>query len=134
MSLAEHIDFEVRESPINGKGIFAKRLIKSGEIVFVWHPKTLTKEESSKLSKTELKHYTYPDGDKILWMQPPERYINHSCDANTVVIGKSDVASRDIRAGDEITSDYIDIETEDLFVAVELRSAGAGVELSNAAN
>lgn len=45
-------------------------------------------------------------------MQPPERYINHSCYANTVVVGQSDVASRDIPPNTEITSDYIDIETE----------------------
>jgi SET domain-containing protein len=36
----------------------------------------------------------------------------HSCDANTHVVGKSDVALRDIAIGDEITSDYIDLETE----------------------
>lgn len=57
---------------------------------------------------------TYPDGYKILWMQPPERYMNHSCEANTRVVGQSDVASRDILPGEEITPDYMDIETENL--------------------
>ena len=107
-------DFEVKESPINGRGIFAKRAIKSGETIFEWNPKVLTKEEAQKLPpKDELKHYTYPDGDNILWMQPPERYMNHSCDANTEVVGKCDVAVRDIEPGEEITSNYIGVETED---------------------
>lgn len=48
----------------------------------------------------------------MLWMQPPERYMNHSCDANTYVVGRSDVALRDILPGEEITSDYLDLDTE----------------------
>jgi hypothetical protein len=43
-------------------------------------------------------------------MQPPERYINHSCDPNTyvkTVKGKRLViARREIAAGEEITYDY----------------------------
>lgn len=77
-----------------------------------WRPKVLSKEEASRLPTDEQRHYLYPDGDRMLWMQPPERYINHSCDANTQVVGKSDVASRDIQPGEEITSDYLDLETE----------------------
>jgi len=106
------IYIQIKKSPLNGKGVFAERLIKKGEVVFEWRPKVLTKEEASKLPADELKHFTYPDGENILWMQPPERYINHSCEANTVVVSKSDVASSDILPGEEITSDYIDIETE----------------------
>jgi SET domain-containing protein len=107
------LDIEIKDSPISGKGVFAKRLIKSGETIFKWNPKVLTKEEAQKLPKEELDHYTYPDGDNILWMQPPERFMNHSCDANTKVVGKSDLAVRNIQIGEEITSNYIDIETED---------------------
>ncbi len=104
--------FEVRDSKINGKGLFATSLITKGETVVEWHPKVLTKAEAGQLPNAEQKHYLYPDGEKMLWMQPPERYMNHSCDANTHVVGKSDVASRSILAGEEITSDYIDLETE----------------------
>lgn len=112
MSLQEDADYIVKESSINGKGVYANRLIKAGEVIFTWHPKVLTKEEASLLPEDELKHYTYPEGDKILWMQPPERYINHSCDPNTIVDNQSDVASKDIMPNEEITSDYIDVETE----------------------
>ena len=105
--------FEIRDSAVNGKGLFATELIKKGETVVSWHPKVLTKEEASKLPPDEQEHYLYPDGDTMLWMQSPERYMNHSCEANTHVEGKSDVASRDINPNEEITSDYIDLETED---------------------
>ncbi len=39
-------------------------------------------------------------------MQSPERYVNHSCVANTQVKDFCDVAVRDISKGEEITSDY----------------------------
>lgn len=103
---------EIRKSPISGKGIFARSFIKKGTIVFLWHPKILSKQEADTLPDEERRHYLYPEGNKMLWMQPPERYLNHSCDPNTSVVGQSDVALRDIQPGEEITSDYIDLETE----------------------
>jgi uncharacterized protein len=104
--------FEARDSRVNGKGLFATQLIKKGETVVTWHPKILTKQEAAELPQDEQDHYLYPEGDMLLWMQSPERYMNHSCEANTHVVGKSDVASRDILPDEEITSDYIDLETE----------------------
>ena len=103
--------FEVRNSSISGKGLFAITLIKVNETVVSWHPKVLSREEADALPVSE-QHYLYPDGDKVLYMQAPERYMNHSCESNTHVVGKSDVASRDIKPGEEITSDYMDLETE----------------------
>lgn len=105
--------FEIRDSKVSGKGLFAVELIEKGETVVSWHPQILSKEEAANLPADEQKHYLYPDGDKLLWMQPPERYINHSCNANTVVKDRSDVAVRDIASGEEITSDYLDLGTED---------------------
>lgn len=105
--------FEVKSSQINGKGLFAVRTIEKGETVTKWNPKKLTKQEASMLPEDEQRHYLYPDGESMLWMQPPERYMNHSCDANTRVVNKSDVATRVIKVGEEITSDYIDVDTED---------------------
>ena len=105
--------FEVKSSAIGGKGLFATSQIKKGETVVAWNPKVLTKDQASKLPADEQNHYLYPDGNNMLWMQPPERYMNHSCDANTRVVGKSDVALRDIQKGEEITSDYLDLDIED---------------------
>lgn len=104
--------FEVRGSKIDGKGIFTTAFIQKGEVVLKWNPKVFTPAQAESLPEEEKAHYTYPEGDHILWMQPPERYVNHSCEANTRVIGRSDVASRDIHEGEEITSDYMDLETE----------------------
>ena len=50
--------------------------------------------------------YTESDGSKVLsWDHA--KYVNHSCDANTLSTGYGfEIAVRDIRAGEEITDDY----------------------------
>lgn len=106
--------FEARDSQIHGKGLFATSPIKKSETVVSWNPKVLSKEEASMLPDVEQAHYLYPEGDDLLWMQPPERYMNHSCNPNTCVVGRKDVAIRDILPGEEITSDYLDLEKEEL--------------------
>ena len=45
------------------------------------------------------------DGSRVL-MQAPERFMNSSDAPNTDTIGESDVALRDINAGEELTSKY----------------------------
>ena len=65
----------------------------------------------------EEQQYFQPYDDKtVIVMQPPACYVNHSCDNNTEVRGFSDVAVRDIRAGEEITSDYRSDGAEQSFV------------------
>lgn len=101
----EHV--VVKPSGIEGLGVFAKRDFKKGETVFKWNPlKALTEEELASMPESE-KRYVNPleDGTKVL-MNIPERYMNHSCDANTNALGNADVAIRDIKAGEEITADY----------------------------
>lgn len=102
--------FTVKASTINGKGIFATKLIKSGTVILHWDPKVLTKQEAALLPENEKMNYIQPEGDHFLLMQPPERFVNHSCDPNTTVRGRSDVAIRDIQPGEEITSDYMDFK------------------------
>jgi len=99
------MDVIVKKSTIEGKGVFAARNFKKGEIVLTWHPKNLTKEEFDNLSYQEAK-YRGKKGNNYRIMQPPERYVNHSCDPNTKPDGSSDIAIRDIKQGEEITSDY----------------------------
>lgn len=92
---------------INKRGIFAARAIKKGEVVLEWNPKILSEAEVEKL-ESDQKHYIVKAGeDMYLLMKPPERYVNHSCEPNTMVFkNNSDVAVRDIKKGEEITSDY----------------------------
>ena len=95
----------VKKSKIDKKGVFAERNFKKGEIVLEWHPKVLKKSEMDELSNKE-KHFVEKIGKKYFLILSPERFVNHSCDPNTKVKNKCDAAIRDIKKGEEITSNY----------------------------
>jgi hypothetical protein len=100
-------DVFVRKSKIHGKGVFTNRDFARGEVVLQWKPRILRKSDIKKLSPKQ-KHYIYQVlENEYFLMQPPEKYVNHSCDANTKVKNNSDVAIRAIKKGEEITSNYI---------------------------
>lgn len=99
-------DLIVKKSKIDKKGAFAARDFKKGEVVLKWNPKILTKAEVGKLPSGK-RHYLYRAGkNKYFFMQSPEKYLNHSCKPNTRIKNYCDVATRDIKKGEEITSDY----------------------------
>lgn len=100
-----NMDIIVKKSKIHGKGVFANKNFKKGEVVLRWNPKKITKKKSEELSTKERHYLEYQNGQYLL-MQPPERYVNHSCDANTKVKNQSDIAVKDIKKGEEITSNY----------------------------
>ena len=95
----------IKKSNINGKGVFANKDFKKGEIVLRWNlSKTLSEEQIEKNRNKE--YITYLDGRYVL-MQPPEKYINHSCSASTISKNFCDIAKRNIKKGEEITGNYL---------------------------
>ena len=97
----------VRESGIQGRGLYALREFNAGEIVLRWDlSHTIPNEQVVSLTEAE-RRYTHPlDDNRTLIVQPPERFVNHSCRNNTEVRDFCDVALRRIEVGEEITSDY----------------------------
>lgn len=99
-------DVFVKKSGIHGSGVFAKRNFKVGEIVLPWDiSNTIQEKEVAKMIEGEKQYVSYMDG-KYIVMQDPEKYVNHSCDANTTAKQFCDIAKRDIIKGEEITGDY----------------------------
>jgi len=98
-------DIIIKKSKIHGKGVFAGRDFKKGEIVLAWKPKPVRKSEVDKFP-IKKKNRTMHIKRKYYLMQSPERYVNHSCEANTKIKDMADVAIRDIKKGEEITSQY----------------------------
>ena len=105
---------EVRESPIHGRGLFAKSKIDKGEVVLVKgghivDGETLRREITPRLGPVEIQ---IDDNFFIAPVTPEERelsmlYSNHSCDANLGIRGEiTFVAMREIRAGEELTHDW----------------------------
>ncbi len=103
----------VKKSRIEGKGVFAARDFKKGEIVVQWDmTHILTAVQAKRVPASKQKYVAFVDGKYIL-NQPPACFVNHSCNANTTVKNFCDVAVRDIKKGEEITANYADDATPD---------------------
>jgi hypothetical protein len=99
----------VKKSPKQGKGVFAARDFKTGDFVLEIDDSHVVTDESSLTEKEHAFDLDY-FGDKIILLQEPEKYINHSCDPNVYVKTKNGVrnvyAMVDIKKDEEITYDY----------------------------
>ncbi len=104
---------EVRESSIQGKGLFAKALINEDEIVAVKGGYILNKQKWEEIEKKMGSAEIQISEDlHIAPVQKNERegsmlYTNHSCDPNIAIQGQIVfVAMRDIPPGEELTHDW----------------------------
>jgi len=107
-------DVEVRDSVIEGLGVFAARSYEPGESIRrVNIVRGVTEDAPLRPEAGErLEHCAYPDGGVVLWGFP-DRHLNHCCDPNAYELHAGDgsgavhiVARRSVRAGEEITIDY----------------------------
>jgi SET domain-containing protein len=106
-------DVYVAESAIHGVGVFAGREFAAGETVLVLDDSRVVDEEHPlrpELGEYEY-HCDYLEGGKVVLQGYPERHVNSSCDPNAYARrtggGGAVVARRAIKAGEEITCDYI---------------------------
>ena len=104
---------EVKPSPIEGRGLFAKAAIARGEIVAVKGGYVLTRAQWAELGKAlGPAEIEIADDLVIAPVRQDERdgamlYTNHSCDPNIAIQGQiAFVAMRDIAAGEELTHDW----------------------------
>lgn len=99
-------DVIIGKGKLAGKGVYANRDFKKGEVVMKYHLKPLTTEEYNKLPKSE-KMFTHTHWGQIYLYLEPDRYVNHSDTPNTYqdLVNKCDIARRDIKKGEMITCD-----------------------------
>jgi hypothetical protein len=101
----------VRSSSIHGNGVFARRDYAADDIVLWIDDSRVVDAEHPLLPGEAPHHCDYLENGKVVLMQEPERHINSSCDptafVKTVDGKRCVVARRAMRAGDEITYDYI---------------------------
>jgi len=124
-----HPAIVVKSSDIQGKGLFATRDIRAGEVTWRadpgqrrFHVDVIRSWPKEKQEEFYLHAWQVGEG----WYEGPEDgtvtdpadYMNHSCDPNTWFVDDSTmVARRDIKKGEEITYDYATSETaEDVVV------------------
>lgn len=122
------VPVEIRDSEIDGKGVFTTGDIQKGTIVWQFtegHDTKMTVLEFENLdnsTKAAMQRTAYLSPTTHMWVAPPENdpacYTNHNPVAyNTSVVFDekiSDeplfVANRDIKAGEEITNNYVDFD------------------------
>ena len=103
----------VAESEIHGLGVFAVRDFAEGETVLLMDDSRVVNDDHPlrpELGEFDY-HCDYLEGGKVIFQQYPERHINSSCDPNAFAKRSGGtsrlVARRFIKAGEEITYDYI---------------------------
>lgn len=96
----------IKKGNLSGKGVFANKNFKKGEVVIKYNLKLLTKKEFENLPKSE-KKFVHNHWGKLYLYSSPERYVNHSSNPNTFqdLKKKCDIAIRNIKKGEELTTD-----------------------------
>lgn len=99
-------DIIIGKGNLAGKGVYANRDFREGEVVIQYHLKPLTEEEYKQLPESE-KCFTHSHWGQIMLYGEPERYVNHSDNPNTYqdLNKQLDIALRDIKKGEMITGD-----------------------------
>jgi SET domain-containing protein len=125
---------ELRPSPIHGVGAFLLVPVKKGDLV--WR---FDRRIDQLFTKDELMNLPEPAREYVLLRAPWDektqrfllggdnsRYFNHSDNPTTVAASKDaysdSVAARDLKSGEELTSDYYDeYNNVDLLERMQLR-------------
>lgn len=107
-----HPGVEVRTSPIEGRGLFARAAIPAGTVVSRLGGRLVPDAELRRLIADPDQPYvdSIAAGPGTHLVLPPRRangYGNHSCDPNLWWTGAYELSARhDIPAGAELTNDY----------------------------
>ena len=103
----------IRPSPIEGRGLFARRAIRKGEIVAIKGGHILDRRALARVRGRIAESFIQiADGFFIGAATAAEvtrnkLFINHSCAPNVGIFGQIIfVAMRDVRAGEELTYDW----------------------------
>jgi len=105
-------EVEIRQSGIEGLGVFAVTAIAAGELIREYNlVREVTPDAPVDSSRGEaVEHCTYP-GDQVFLVGAPDRHFNHSCDPNAFKRFRNGsiqlFSVRDIAPGSEISHDYL---------------------------
>jgi len=126
-----HIKYKLDKSKNHGIGLFADENISKGQLIYTASPLLdvdITQEQFDSLEKVEqeeIKYWGFWDEVNNVWHVDFDvtKFINHS--QNSTVTQDENhkeanlVAKIDIKKGEELTQDYLELETEE-----DLRARG----------
>lgn len=99
-------DVVVGDAGHKGKGVFAARDFRKGELIMPFEGRVVHRDELSSLTPWELEHLGELTADTFQVLPSPRCYLNHGCAPTAVSTSNAVYAWQDIAAGQEITIDY----------------------------
>lgn len=99
---------KIEKSGIEGKGVFAVKDFMEGERIYSFKKgKVVSGSELQNVPEGEKRYLDrISDNNEFEIIEPPARYVNHSCNPNVTERGRIAYALKDIKKGEEITIDY----------------------------
>lgn len=103
---------EVKESPLHGKGLFAKIDIPEEEVLTIIHGELIDGFECERREEEDNFYIFWHYDDQYIDVKHEVmKYLNHNCDPNCYVDDGDEtsltlISSRHIKAGEEISIDY----------------------------
>jgi uncharacterized protein len=117
-----HPRVEVRDSPIEGRGLFALGVLQAGEPVVRLGGRLIDDAAMARVARTEQRYSAMrldEDSHLLMASDDPASHGNHSCDPNLWLEGAltegalTIVARHDIAPGEELTLDYALVTDDD---------------------
>ena len=104
--MSNYNDLTIGNGNLDGKGVYANRDFKKGEVVIQYNLKPLTEKQYEQLPEKE-KMFTHNHWGTFYLYSEPERYVNHSDTPNAYqdLINQCDIALKPIKKGEMITVD-----------------------------
>jgi len=111
---------EVRDSPLHGRGMFARESFGSGEVAMIWGG-TVFSEAEVRAGKAQAGTLTLVEEGVYLGdpagAEGADYHLNHSCDSNLWLRDAVTLVTRDvIEEDEELTLDYALWETDPAWV------------------
>ena len=101
------MDVVVKRADKKGKGVFALRDFNKGETILRYKKsKVFRDSEAPKVWKGKFRYLDRVGKSSYMVMQPPERFINHSCSPNVYIKNWKIIAMKSIKKGEELVFDY----------------------------
>lgn len=111
---------DIRNSPVEGKGLFANTDIERGEKIVVWGG-NYTDASGAELMRKNGKLVMQWDDDLYSYEDRADDdgyFINHSCDSNLwMADAYTLITSRDVKSGEELTVDYALFEADENYIS-----------------
>lgn len=96
----------IKNTSDRGRGVFASKNFMQGDVICRVTGRVVLDVDALKMSRYALNHMSAVSLHEWILVDPPMKYINHSCEPNVYEKDGFVLAMRQISSGDELFFDY----------------------------